>query len=312
MKLSPPSIFIYKNRLALCLLVFMFVLLLTGSCTETNTPASNNNVVNPLATIIPLSDDLPLALAAGIPSTTSTYFELPGSFDWGKLAEASIDPAATLSNLAIVRTDGGTSPDPTVEMVLQVADGDTGGSCAGGVQAFRFEVTGNEDFSSTSVTEDEGVLPQSALDIINSGSFTSCSSITSSVDASIMLTGLSATFGFNEDCAAPQDISGVWSGEYSCENVCGGETYTEGGPLDITVIQSGGTAIYWDDYAVYIGSVCGSSFNHLGAGPGYYEYGTFTRTGESTATKSSTWFDTPSDGCSGTCSDTYNMHAPLD
>jgi hypothetical protein len=155
-------------------------------------------------------------------------------------------------------------------------------------------------------------MPKSALDIINGGSFTLCTSVTSSVDANMMMTGLGSTFGFNEDCAEPQDISGVWTGDYSCENVCGGETYTESGSLDITVIQSGGTAIYWDGYAVYIGNVCGSSFNHLGAGSGYYEYGTFTRTGENTATKSSTWFDTPSDGCSGTCSDTYNMHAPLD
>jgi hypothetical protein len=312
MRLSPPSIFIHKNRYASCLLVLVFVLLLTGSCSENNTPASNNNVVNPLTTTIPVYNDIPIVLAAGIPSTTSTYFELPGSFDWGQLAEASINSTETLSNLAIVRTDGGTSPSPTVEMLLQVADGDTGGSCTNGVQAFRLGLTGNEDFSSISVTEDEGVMPKSALDIINGGSFTLCTSVTSSVDANMMMTGLGSTFGFNEDCAEPQDISGVWTGDYSCENVCGGETYTESGSLDITVIQSGGTAIYWDGYAVYIGNVCGSSFNHLGAGSGYYEYGTFTRTGENTATKSSTWFDTPSDGCSGTCSDTYNMHAPLD
>ena len=95
------SRFIHENKYASCSLVFMFVLLLTNSCNGSRTPAPNNVVVNPLTTTIPLYSDIPMALAAGVPSTTSVYFELPGSFDWGQLAEASIDPTATLSNLTV-------------------------------------------------------------------------------------------------------------------------------------------------------------------------------------------------------------------
>lgn len=265
-------------------------------------------VVNPLATTVPLPVGPPVALTGGVPLTAPVYLALPAGFDWGKLVEASIDTTTTLANLSIVRTDGGVTPSPTVELSLMVAAGDNAATCSTGTQALRAEITGNTDFSTKSLTVNETVMPQSAIDIITTGNFTMCRKAAASVDVNLSLTDIGISFGFNDDCTSPQNIAGVWEGNYTCNDNCQGTPSIDAGTVTITVAQSGGSALYQDDSgATYVGSVCGTDFRHLGMGSGYFEYGTLTRTSPTTATKSSTWISTTIPQCGGSCSDTLTF-----
>jgi len=292
-------------------LALAFVLLGSGCSSSGGGSDAQPPAADSLATTVTFTPGAPLLLLAGIPSTTAIYIDLPADFDLGQLAAAAIDLSETLSRLSITRTDGGASPDPTVEFELLVAAGDKrGGACAGGTQALRTTVAGtgngNTDFSSTAVSVDESTMPQGALDLINAGAFTMCASALSTVDANVTLSGLGLAFGFDGACEAPEGLAGVWAGDYSCDD-CQGGPITEADTVELRITQSGDTAIYQDDGgATYVGNVCGSGFHHLGLGAGYFEYGTFTRTGPTTAVKSSTWVSTigPGGGC---CADTLTL-----
>lgn len=306
----PLSVFAFTKTHVSSWLILALALLLTYGCSGGGSSGDGGQPpeVNTLSTAVPISVSAPLTLTAGVPVTTQVYLELPANFNWGQLSEASIDPTATLSNITIIRTDGGTSPSPTVDLSLLVAAGNDVGACSSGTQAFRAEITGSADFSSSSISAGETTMPQNAVDIINSGSFTLCTSATSSVDANLTTTGIGLSFGFAANCATSQDLAGVWVGDYTCNDNCQGSISSESGSVEITIAQSGGTAIYQDDSgATYIGSVCETSFSHLGLGGGYFESGTFTRTGPTTATKSSTWVSTSIPQCGGTCSDTLTL-----
>jgi hypothetical protein len=278
----------------------------SGGGSDPQPPAADN-----LATTVPFTPGAPLALLAGVPSTNSIYIDLPADFDPGQLVAAAVNLSESLSRLSITRTDGGASPDPTVEFQLLVAAGDErGGACGGGTQALRTRISGtgngNTDFSSTAVSVDESTMPQGALDLINAGTFTLCASALSTVDANVTLSGLALAFGFDGACEPPEGLAGVWTGDYSCDDCQGGPS-TEAGTVELRITQSGDTAVYQDDSgATYVGSVCASGFRHLGLGAGYFEYGTFTRTGPTTAVKSSTWVSTigPWGGC---CADTLTL-----
>jgi hypothetical protein len=221
----------------------------------------------------------------------------------------TIDMLSTLSSLMIVRTDGEDTPDPTVAFSIKVAAGDVD-ACANGTSAIDAEVTGNTDFSSTDVSTDEATMSQSAVDIINSGAFSLCASATASVDVDLSLDEISMSMSVAGDCDEPEDHAGVWVGEYTCDDVCDGySTTTPSTPIELTITQSGNAAIYTSDNSIYFGTVCGNTFSHWGVGSGYSEYGTFTRTGDTTATKTSTWTSTNEQNCGGTCSDTLELQS---
>lgn len=304
----PSSAFKAQRISAICWPMLLLALFLANGCSSSDSTAPTVSKKKSLSTTIQIADGPVHTLTADVPATAAAYLEIPDEFELGQLTGASIDLAATLDNLTIVRTDGDDTPDPTVEISLLVAAGNVPDACTNGTQALQAEITGNADFSTTSVSADDDTMPQSAVDIINSGAFTLCTTATSSVDAEMTLSGLSVSFGFTGNCAAPEDLEGVWIGDYSCDDNCQGSPSTEEGQVEITVTQSGGTAIYRDDGgAVYIGSVCGNDFRHLGLGNGYFEYGTLTRTGATTATKSSTWVSLITPQCGGTCSDTLTL-----
>lgn len=299
-----------KTRAATAVWPALFLLLAAGCAGDDSdsngqaTPQPNA----PLAVTVPITSPVPLLLAADVPATTRTYVELPADFDLGQLTEATLDLSATLSQLTIQRTDGGSTPSPTVELSLRVAAGDdTVGACSGGTEALSAVITGDATFATKSVSPSEAKVPQSAIDVINTGAFTLCASAVSSVDAQLSLGGVTASFGFDDTCDPAQDLAGVWTGDYSCDNFCGGAN-TDSGQVQITIKQAGRTAIYWDDSgAVYVGSVCGPTFRHLGLGNGYFESGEFTRTGATTAVKSSEWVSTVTPDCGGTCADTLTL-----
>lgn len=288
-------------------------LLLAVGCSGDNN-STNDDGPSPqpqrVAATLPVSMQLPLSLSAGVPVSSAVYFEVPDDFEWGTLTGGSFDLVATVARLTAVRTDGGTNPaTPSLAVSLRIAAGDgrTGG-CGGGVEAVSATVTGNSVFGDLTVSPQQTEVPQSALDLANSGKFTLCASVTSSVDAEVTLGGLAVDFGFDSGCTSAEDVAGLWAGDYSCDDLCQGVPGTEGGQVEITLTQTGGSAVYWDQGgAVYLGSVCGTAFRHLGFGGAYFEYGTFTRTGPTTATKSSTWVSTMTPQCGGTCADTLTL-----
>lgn len=303
------KIFRFMVPVTIGFLVIAATFIFIGCGDDSSGRGQQTGNISTLDTTFPISNTAPISLLAGEPETLiSFHVDLPQDFDFGQLSEAFIDLEGTLQNLTILRVDGGTSPDPTVDFTLRVAAGDDPGACTGGTQALRMEVVGNEDFSSTDVSVDEGIMPQSALDILNSGNFTLCGTMTSSVDADLTFAGIDASFGFGENGEPPQDMAGVWGGTYYCDDVCDGiSSTTPMIPIELTITQSEGTAIYWSDSAVYIGSVSGASFRHIGFGPGYFEYGTFTLTGDTTAEKISYWESLYEVNCGGTCYDDLTL-----
>ena len=99
----------------------------------------------------------------------------------------------------------------------------------------------------------------------------------------------------------PEDFSGTWTGTYSCTNV--GCSDDEDVPITLTITQDGPNAHYTDDQGgSFEGTVCGDVFQFNGTGPGYWESGSLTLTGEDTATKTASWV-ADDNSCSGDCTD---------
>jgi len=290
----------------------VLALVLVAGCSDSDHNSNGGEAASAgdrITATLPVSMQLPVSLTAGVPAAAAAHFEVPGDFDWGTLTQGSFDLATTVTKLTVVRTDGGASQaTPSLALSLKVAAGDAvAGGCGGGVEVVGATVTGDASFANLAASAGEVALSQAALDLVNSGSFTLCGSVTSSVDANITLSGLAVDFGFDSGCDIAQDVAGLWVGDYSCDNVCQGGAATESGQVEIAVTQAGETAIYSDGTAVYIGSVCESTFRHLGFGGTYVEYGSFTRTGATTATKSSTWMSIVTPDCGGTCMDSVTF-----
>jgi hypothetical protein len=220
----------------------------------------------------------------------------------------TIDAVATLASMEFIRLDAGEDA-PTLEIELRVAAGDaTGDACAAADPAAAI-ITGDATFATATVAPATLDAPPAALDALSGNDFTVCATLTSSAPIMFTLEGIVGTVAFGSGCDEPaEDLAGVWTGTYVCDDLCQGDPATEDGDIAITVSQAGQTAIYSDDGgATYFGSVCGAEFRHLGGKAGYWEYGRFTRTGTTSATKSSVWISTMTPDCGGMCEDEVEL-----
>jgi len=165
-----------------------------------------------------------------------------------------------------------------------------------------FDITLDAGSQPSSVSPATAQATPETMDIINIGAYSVCVKVVSPVDAGVDLNSV----GFNiAQCdEPPADISGTWSGLYSCYSDCGNiiDDYVE-----LVITQDPGDpsiATYTDYYADYEGTVCGNRFSFSGGSADSSESGTFIMDpGGTTATKTSTYRNY-SGVCTGQCSDT--------
>lgn len=165
-----------------------------------------------------------------------------------------------------------------------------------------FVIYGSATYEPESVNPQTAQSTQSTLSIVNSGDFSICIEISSPVDATFSVSSVDVDV---EACETPfADISGTWSGTYSCENTGNDpDCSDEGGNLSLYIDQEGYSARYEDDGgAVYDGTVCGNTFRYNGGQVTYDEEGTFTLNADGTASKTSRWVSKIGE-CSGICED---------
>ena len=141
-------------------------------------------------------------------------------------------------------------------------------------------------------------LTQTALSIINIGSFHLCVEVVSPIDAVLNVVSIPIEA---QNCRDPQDIDGIWSGTFACTNSCDPSSDDETKNISLTIAQNGTSAAYFDDEAEFSDTVCGNIFKFEGGSNdiGYTENGVFTLNADGTASKTSTWID--SEQCTGKC-----------
>jgi hypothetical protein len=168
--------------------------------------------------------------------------------------------------------------------------------CDTGVLQGPYTIKGGALVDGKTVTPSQPVLRN-----INTNDIAICLIITSPVDA-ILNASADKVVVNTDTCDQPAaDISGTWSGNYSCTDSC----YTDGfaGIVELSIEQDGYGATYTDDEGgSYEGTVCGNVFKFSGGGPGYTESGTFTLNADGSGSKTSSWANTEN-SCHGDCSD---------
>jgi len=174
--------------------------------------------------------------------------------------------------------------------------------CQNGELFGPFNVRLDESMRPEQVDPPTATATQSALSIINTGAFAVCLEVVSTMDMRVEAGDIVAV---PETChTPPADISGVWTGTYSCTgDPCSDDEDDHDITLTVTQRENGYSAHYEDSEASYGGTVCGNEFRFNGRGPGYTESGVFTLVSPTTAVKESQWHN--DDGpCGGRCRDT--------
>lgn len=180
-----------------------------------------------------------------------------------------------------------------LQMFIRVGPSSDDSVCTTGELYGPYTVTGGVVDGESSIT-----LSQPTLRLANLGDLDICTIITAPVDAELNVSADTLYLQSEECDQTPENIEGVWEGNYSCTSTCG----DTGGHVSLTIVQDEFSASYTDGYASYEGTVCGNTFKFSGGGPGYTERGTFTLNDDGTASKTSSYQETDN-SCSGTCSD---------
>lgn len=273
--------------------------------------ACGNDVGPPggwMAIEAPMPRDARISLVAGHAKELVVPLALPDTFSLGTFTHASIDAVDSLSAMAITRTDGGTSPSPSVTIDLRVVPGHAA-SCEGGIHGPRVVIIGdsNGTFATKYPNLEHLELANDILDALSGPAFTLCVRATASADVLVELGYLVGRLELDAGCDTPPSrIAGTYEGTQLCHDTCNAHD----GPAAIAmqVFQQGETAMYVDDRdAVYVGSVCGGSFRYLGGTTGFWGWGELVIEG-ATATRQSGWTSTDDDHCGGVCSDDLDRY----
>ena len=242
---------------------------------------------------------------AGQPKTISFVSNLPVSV--GPFTDISIDLNAVLENVTVdlcssaasqLKDDLTGAGDPPPAQVSVRISNDIDTVCNTGFLIGTYTVFVNSSNQPSSVSPSTSSAPQSTLSVVNTGSFAICTEITYPVDATISLGNVELDATTCDE--APADISGIWTGTFSCTNI---GCLDEGGPVSLTITQNGNSAHYEDDEgASFDGTVCGNKFKFNGGKSTWTESGTFILNADGTASKTSSWRE--NDGsCHGDCVD---------
>ncbi len=221
------------------------------------------------------------------------------------LSDVSVIPAGLVATASVPEdslvTAAATSD--SAQMFLRVAASEALETvCAFGELYGPFEVMLDSEFQPATVTPGTASATQSTIDVINTGAYSLCVQVLPPIDAIIDLNRLGLAVS---DCnESPADISGTWGGTFSCSDNCGNDS----GSVTLAIEQSetdSSIATYTDDSgAAYQGTVCGNRFSFKGGiASSFEESGTFVLNADGTASKASTYKDTPPGICTGTCTD---------
>lgn len=248
-----------------------------------------------------------IGLAEGFSQGPAVRVELPAAGEFIDITAAEVDLEATLDYVELTQTSGPAQGE--IEATLRIGPyDDVGTVCGEGSPqtpaTFAFDSTGI-----TAADPPKIEANQDAIDAINGGGVSLCtdanSPIGGTISVSVVIFGL--TVGIDCDDPNPADISGVWTGDYSCMDQCLGddEPYETPGFVTMTVEQDGFYASYSDGEAEYTGVVCGNVFTYVGGagdplGTDYREFGRFTLNADGTGTKESRW---RAGWCGGDCDD---------
>ncbi|MBI4816144.1 MAG: hypothetical protein HY791_07800 [Deltaproteobacteria bacterium] len=285
-----------KSSVGVCLLTIM------GCSSVVDAPGDGV-----LRTTIPLKLDgkpIEVGITAGVPLRVTPTIEAPAEYDYGKVVKVTVDLQATLSHVKITKT-GALPPNPEVSFKLGVAP--KGSDACAGEAKVEVKISGDTSFENRTITPSTVSAPTQMVELVNSGTFAACTELLANFDAMTSLDGIVAELELApENCDKdPEDIHGTWAGPYTCTPVstCGA---ADSGDVTLTILQSGKTAMYFDDGgAIYFGSVCGDEFTFAGGRDTYFEYGRFRK---SDGSKRSTYFPTLNPTCGGDCTDELTLN----
>jgi len=173
--------------------------------------------------------------------------------------------------------------------------------CQDGLRYGPFMIAGSS--SAPTVNPPSASAAPSSVNIINSGSFAMCIQVVSDTDASIHV-GTSSVDA-TQCNQPPANMSGTWTGTYTCLNH--GSPDEIGLPITLTITQDGYRAQYVDDGGnTYEGTVCGRVFKFNRTSPIDFstESGKFVLNANGSGTKTSIWTSSSSPDTNwGTCTD---------
>jgi hypothetical protein len=282
------------------------VLAASLGCEETKDDPRGRSDQGRVRFSLPVQATEPVMLFANTPVRFTQAFVVPSDLDWGTPVALEFDVAETLNHLDLQRMDGGTSGvDPVLTVRFGLVAGTQSETACDDAELAEVNILGDADFDELTTDTATVGIPPAGVEAAAEGEFSLCFESSVSVDAALTLSELFGSFAIEppEDCAAPRQVAGEYSGTYACTDDCGG---TEGGNITLRVLQAEHTGLYFDDLgAFYLGSVCSGSFSFFGGAMGYYESGTLTFTDEG-ATKTSQYHSVFS-GCGGTCEDTLTL-----
>lgn len=268
--------------------------------------SKGNNPGNPHTVSLPLEGaltDIPLHSE----QTVHVQFTLQPPVELGPIATAELDVSATMDHLTITpflskRNIGALVPLLSGQQIAQsyIRVGNNPETvCSEGVTYGPFSVSATF-FEGASPDVETIELNAPTISIINNGSAVICLEVYSAFEGMFSVSELKGTIT-EEECAAPANFAGIWSGFYECGNTCG-EVF--GGTVDILVTQSGNTASYVDASGDrYEGKVCGNVFRFERIGNDEIERGTMTIIDATHAIKRSTWRGRSAPFCAGDCED---------
>jgi hypothetical protein len=190
------------------------------------------------------------------------------------------------------RTDAQDSEIP-LQLFIRVGPSSDDSVCTTGELYGPYTVTNGVVEGESTIT-----LSQPTLRLANLGDVNICAIITAPVDAELNVSADTIYLEREECDQTPENMEGVWEGDYSCTGTCGDTD----GYVSLTIVQDEYSASYTAGSASYEGTVCGNTFKFSGGGPGFTESGTFILNNDGTGSKTSNYQNTD-DSCSGTCSD---------
>jgi len=244
---------------------------------------------------------------ANQPTHYSFTYDFP--FYTPAFTEFSVDLNETLNDVVINLTNTNNKPSSKaisgrvleqVQVYAYVSGANQANTtCTNGERYGPFSVSVENNNQAKSISPARATATRPTLSAVNSGSFSLCLEIVSPIAASLDVDGVAIDAS---SCGQePADISGVWSGTFSCTNH---GTSNDGGDIVLTISQNGYSAQYTDSEASYKGTVCGNVFEYEGGVPfSYDESGSFVLNVNGSANKTSTW-QSVYDDSGGTCEDT--------
>lgn len=238
---------------------------------------------------------------ANVSNPFSFRLDLSEVAPWFQVAEGSIDLEETVQ-YATFQPDGIAPLEaPEVTVTLRVGTGvEQATVCTTGeaygpatlpLDPASLQLAGTVEPKAIAATDQ-------TLATINAGAVTGCIDVVPPVSGQWTLSQLALDFLLKKTCTEePADLSGTWSGTYTCQNH-GYEDSTEDGTVELVITQDGRQATYTDEGgAFYTGVICGRTFSFAGGRApepgsldGYFESGSFVMNADGqTATKTSTW-----------------------